>query len=99
MWVVWAVFYGHPGLARSPVGLAGVAADAGDHTIDPAGNATVGPGGDMINCQFFGAWPASAVLAGEMIPLEEIPAAECDRTIRQPVVVCHRDDFGNPQPK
>ena len=77
----------HPRLLRRPVGLPLVAGHAGQHAVLPARHTTLRPRQHVVHRQFLAARLGTAVLAGVVVPLEDVPAAEGHVGHRQPVVV------------
>ena len=53
----------------------------------------------MIDGQFRRARPAAAILAGGMVALEEVAAAERDRVVTRPIVPGQGQNLGNAQAK
>ena len=76
----------HPRLFRSTVRLSGVATHAGECTVFPSGQTASGSGSDVVDRELGGSWPDSAVLAGQVIPLEKIPSAERDGVVPRAIM-------------
>ena len=51
----------------------------------------------MVDRQFLAAWSSTAILARELVSLEDIPPAEHHRVRRQAVVLRQCDNLRNPQ--
>ena len=83
---------------RRAVGLALVARHASQHVVFPGRGATLRPRHDVVVRQFVAARLATAILAGPMVPLENIAAAEAHGRARQSIVARKRDHFRHPQP-
>ena len=89
----------HPRLLRRPVGLPLVAGHARQHAVLPARHTTLRTRHDVVQRQFLAARLGTAVLAGVVVPLENVPAAEGHMGHRQPVVAGQGDHFRHPQPE
>src|SRR6185312_7301193 len=77
----------HAGLVGRAVRLPRVARDAGERAVLPGGETPLGTRNDVVDRQLFGTRPGAAVLAGVVVSLEEVPAAECHGVLAGLVVV------------
>ncbi len=66
----------HPRLLRRAVGLPLVAGHAGQHAVLPARHTALRPRYDVVDRQLLAARLGTAVLAGVVVALENVPAAE-----------------------
>ena len=87
----------HADLLRRSVSLKGIASDAGGDAVGPVRHTPLRAGHDVVDRDRLGAGLRSAVLAGVMVPLGDIPPAERHRRPRQAVVVRKADDLGKPE--
>src|SRR6185312_3254602 len=74
----WPLPQPHAGHFRGPVGLAGVARNAGGDTVGPVRWASARPWNDVVDGDRLAAWLRSAVLAGVVVALGDVPPAERD---------------------
>ena len=84
-------------LLRRPVGLPLVAGHAGQHAVLPARHTALRTRDNVVQRQFLAARLGTAVLAGVVVPLENVPAAEGHMGRRQPVVAVQGDYLRHPQ--
>ena len=77
----------HADLLRRAVSLKGIASDARGDAVGPVRHTPLRAGHDVVDRDRLGAGLRSAVLAGVVVPLGDIPPAERHRRPRQAVVV------------
>ena len=87
----------HPGLLGRPVGLALVAGHASQHAVLPTRHTTLRSRQHVVDRQFLAAGLRTAVLAGVVVPLEHVAAAEGHRAQREPVVAGQGHHLRHPQ--
>ena len=85
----------HAGLLGRPVGLAGVAGDAGERAVLPGGLTALGAWEDVVDRQLLRARTGAAVLAGGVVALEDVATAERDRVVTRPVVPGQGEHLGH----
>ncbi len=84
----------HVGLVRGPIGLVRIAFDAGADDVFPRRRAAAIPRHDVIQVEVFAVKDFAAVLAGVLVPLENVMPGEFDFFLRHPVVHEEQDDAG-----
>lgn len=87
----------HSRLFGGTIPLSAVAVHTGQDAILPGRFPSPCPWDDVINCELIGWELLSAVLAGVVIPFEEIPPAERDPGVRHSIEFPQGNDFGHSQ--
>lgn len=82
----------HARFLRRVVRLASIAGDAGADNVLPSRRAAAIAGDDMVEIQIFAIKDLAAILAGVVVPLENIMTRELDFFLRQPVEHHQQDD-------
>jgi len=89
----------HASLIRGSIGLMRVAPDAGTDDILPGRRTAAIPRNDVIQVQIFPVKHFPAVLAGVLVPFENIMPGEFDFFLRHPVVHEKQNDARHPDPE
>ena len=76
---------GHLRFARQPVALARVTGDAGANDVLPRRGATAIPRHDVVEIQLAAVEHLAAILAGVLVPLENVVAGKLYLLLRQPI--------------
>lgn len=76
----------HAGFLRSAVGLARVALDARAHDVFPSGRTATVARNDVVKVQIASLAAFAAILAGVLIPLEDVVPGEFDLLLRHAVI-------------
>ncbi len=80
-------------LSRSPVGLLRIAVDASQYAVRPSRRSALSSRDNVVDRELFAAWLLSAVLAGHLVTLENVAAAEGNRLSRHCIELGQCDDF------
>ena len=88
-----------PRFERGAVGFARVARDAGTDDILPSRRAASVTRNDVVEIEIVAIKSLSAVLAGVLVPLENVVAGEFHLFFREPVEHDEEDDLGDAQPE
>ena len=75
-WTYWLLAEFHVRLSRSPVSLLRIAVDASQNAVRPSGRSTLCSRNNVVYRKLFAAWLLSTVLAGHLVTLENVSAAE-----------------------
>ena len=91
------VFQAQACLFWSPVRLEGIACHASQYTVRPARHATLRAWDDVVDGQLIAARLVAAILASEVVSLEQVSPRERHHLPRQPVVMSQRHDLRHAQ--
>jgi hypothetical protein len=94
-WTHWLLAKLHVRLCRSPVSLLRIAIDASQYAVRPSRLSTLSTRNNVVNREFFAARLLSTVLAGHLVTLEYVSAAEGNRLRRHRIELGQCNDFRN----
>ncbi len=77
-WTHWLLAKLHVRLCRSPVSLLRIAVDARQYAVRPSRLSTLSTRNNVVDRELFAARLLSTVLAGHLVTLEYVSAAECN---------------------
>ncbi len=75
----------HPRLRRSTIGLVGIAGDTRTNNVLPRRGPSPVPRNDVVQVEVLAVKNFPAILAGILIPLENVMPGEFDLLLRQPI--------------
>ncbi len=87
----------HAGLFGGPIGFPRIAGDARQDAVLPGGLTALSPRDHVVDRQFFGAGLAAAILAGGVVPFEQVAPAERHGLVPRLIVAGQGQDFRHPE--